>query len=315
MKLIIVMCLIISSSLVLAQSTDTKKKKKTKAKKVETSSTKTTTPPTVLEVKPTQVKKKTIKDYFGINYFGVFEGPTASQFGSLDFHNRRTDKDGDDSGAKGGNYLQWDHQFSFLGKKAVGNMDFVANVRIRTTTNPANQVIGRDFRTGLQGMLYQGKKAGFWARFDVDLPTSTASKRDKLIASPGWLLDYFYAVNDCLTLGGMHFLKAPLYENTTLADGSDIDHLFQWVAPYVTYKFNDTFDFMGIYNFEYSNFMQNDNHLHFKQVYEVVQLGFNIRVGGGWTVYPALMLDTFKNADTYNTNLMGVQIWLFGPVF
>jgi hypothetical protein len=113
----------------------------------------------------------------------------------------------------------------------------------------------------------------------------------------------------------MHFLKVNFYESSTTASGDNTDNFFQWVAPYATVRINDTFDFMAIYNFEFSNFMQNDNYLHFKQVWEVLQLGFNIRVGGGWTIYPAIMLDTLKNADTYNEHLVGVQIWLFGPVF
>jgi len=206
MKLIIVVCLLLSSSMLFAQSAETKKKKKTKAKKVETSPTKTAAPPKVLEVKPTTVKQKTMKDYFGINYFGVINGPSISQISHGELHNRRTDKDGDDSGAKGGSYLRWDHQFSFLGRKVFGNMDYVANFRVRTQTDPSNEVVGRDFRTGFQGVMYQGKRDGLWARFDVDLPTSTASKNDEMIVSPGWLIDYFYSATNNLTIGLNHFL-------------------------------------------------------------------------------------------------------------
>jgi hypothetical protein len=316
------MCLILSSSLAFAQTavkkTETKKKKKTAVKtSVKTSvkaidQTKTTVAPapTAAPVKK-ESKNKTLKDYFGINYFGVINGPSVSQISHGELHNRRTNLAGEDTGA----YLRWDHQFSFLGRKVLGNMDYVANVRIRTQKDPANEVVGRDFRTGFQGMLYQGKKDGLWGRFDVDLPTSTGSKIDGMIVSPGWLIDYFYSATSNLTLGLNHFLKIGFFEKSTIADGSNTDNFFQWVAPYFTYKINDKWDITTYYNNDLNNKMENNNYLHFRRSVESLQIGANYRFASGWTIYPTVILDLNRNVETDNTNLMYMQIWLFGPLF
>jgi hypothetical protein len=237
-------------------------------------------------------------------YFGMVNGPSARR----PIENRRMDQK---TGELNGRYLSVGHQMG-LGYK-VGDYTLIYNHRFETGMDPNDHVAMQNARPGIQGTWARGDRWAFWARWDVELPQSKASRADKMQPSPGFLTDLAYSINDLSLVGFMTYFRAVIYDSKTVALEEQKMNSFIWLFGYYSYRLTDITDFTVAMNYEAVGTANRDDWSVFRSDASFVNIGSNIDVSKNWRIFPHLTIPT--DTSVANSKNYRLEMWLMGKFF
>lgn len=233
-----------------------------------------------------------------ISHFNIFNGPALSGDTSDPF-----DAEGvrDEGGISGWHQISFQYQ---LTKKTR----FVINPRFTTTYNSREANNGRPAAEwanpvlGITSTWYQNGNFSFSGGLNTSFLNATEStQEDQLLINPGGFNAVNYQVNSRFNVGSWLWGRYQIYQNR-----DEYDALPIFVAPYVTYAFNDKFTVQPFWqyngNIERSDKVNIDTDDHFNVL-------FSYRISKQINLQPII---TVFRAQEFNLAKGNLNLWLSG---
>ncbi len=242
-----------------------------------------------------------IKEQFDLGYSAEFYGPSINREGVTPT----------DNGAIPSNDLTYDSQVS-VDYHLWDDKELTLKIRTRnqfgsgdTSGNHDKHDNGqmRDTRIGIQGGWYSNGNFSYWARYHVELPTSTRQKRRGLHLAYGAAQDFAYRLSDTVIVG---------FEQSTYFyayDRKQDQNVFLYNSPYVNIALSDASTFKSRVEHESSSNTKDE----LIEVGARILTGVDFQLGNNWSLYPHISMGT--DGQLFDGDTIGVNFWLSGAIF
>ncbi len=253
-----------------------------------------------------------IKEDFDLGYAAEFYGPSIKRPGSRP----------SDGGNLSQSDLRYDSQISvdyhlFDDKELTLKLRFRNEFGDKHIDSETGEVKAhdngqmRDTRIGIQGVWYTAGNFSYWARYHVELPTSTNSKRTNRLGAMGAAQDFAFRLNDKTIIGLEQ--STYFYKNDNDKDATGNAYLYN--APYVNFALSDNMTFKSRLEYE----VLSDDKDDLQKDSSRLLSGVDFQLNSNWSVYPHIMLGTdgltTTDRNVFDEDSIGVAAWISGAIF